>query len=69
MHASCHQVFLFLQGNSPKEIHAVQTEILNCLVSGRAKDLSAPPYMSNAIMTETLVCYLAGRAKDLSAPI
>jgi TPP-dependent 2-oxoacid decarboxylase len=26
--ASCHQVFLFLQGKAPKEIHAILTETL-----------------------------------------
>ena len=26
--ASCHQVFFFLQGKVPKEIHAIQIEIL-----------------------------------------
>ena len=31
-----------LQGKAPKEIHAVLTETLACLLPGRAKDLSAP---------------------------
>jgi len=33
---------LFLQSNAQKEIHAILTETLACLLSGRAKDLSAP---------------------------
>jgi len=33
-----------MQGVAPKEIHAILTEILACLVPGRAKDLSAPLY-------------------------
>ena len=40
--ASCHQVFFFLQGKEPKEIHAILTETLACLLPGRATDLSAP---------------------------
>jgi len=34
----------FLQGKAPKEIHAILTETLACLLPGRAKDLSAPLY-------------------------
>jgi hypothetical protein len=34
--------FLFLQGKAPKEIRAILTETLACLLPGRAKDLSAP---------------------------
>jgi len=34
--------FVFLQGKAPKEIHAIMTETLACLLPGRAKDLSAP---------------------------
>jgi DNA-binding ferritin-like protein (Dps family) len=34
--------FLFPQGEAPKEIHAILTEILACFLPGRAKDLSAP---------------------------
>jgi len=30
------------QGKAPKEIHAIMTETLACLLPGRAKDLSAP---------------------------
>jgi len=33
--------FLFLQGEAPKEIHAVLTETLGCFLPGRAKGLSA----------------------------
>jgi len=37
--------YLFsLQVNSPKEIHAILTEILACFFPGRAKELSAPLY-------------------------
>jgi len=36
--------FLFLQGKTPKEIHAILTETLGCFLPGRAKDLSAPLY-------------------------
>jgi len=36
--------FYFLQGKAPKEIHAILTETLACLLPGQAKDLSAPPY-------------------------
>ena len=39
--ANC-QVFFFLQGKAPKEIHAIVTETLACFLPGRAKDLSAP---------------------------
>jgi len=38
-------LFFFLQGTAPKEIHAILTEILACLLLGRAKDLSAPLYL------------------------
>ena len=34
----------FLQGKAPKEIHAVLTETLACVLPCRAKDLSAPLY-------------------------
>ena len=34
--------FFFLQGNAPKEIHAILTETLDCFLPGRTKDLSAP---------------------------
>jgi len=34
----------FLQGKAPKEIHAILTETLACLLPGRAKDLLAPLY-------------------------
>jgi len=43
--ASCHQVFFFLQGKAPKEIHAILTETLACFLPGRTKDLSAPLYL------------------------
>jgi len=38
------QSFFFLQGKTPKEIHAILTETLACFLPGRAKDLSAPLY-------------------------
>ena len=40
--ASCHQVIFFLQGKTPKKIHAILAEILACFLPSRAKDLSAP---------------------------
>ena len=40
--ASCHQVFFFLQGKAPKEIHAILRETLACFLPGRGKDFSAP---------------------------
>jgi len=33
-----------LQGKAPKEIHAILTETLACLLPDQAKDLSAPLY-------------------------
>ena len=33
--------FFYLQGKAPKEIHAIQIEILACFLHGRAKDSSA----------------------------
>jgi len=39
--------FFFLQGKAPKEIQAILTETLACSRSGRAKDLSAPLYVSH----------------------
>jgi len=35
-----------LQVKGPKEIHAILTETLACLLPGRAKDLSAPLYLA-----------------------
>ena len=37
--------FLFPLGKAPKEIHAILTETLACFRPGRAKDLSALPYL------------------------
>jgi len=37
--------FFPLQGKAPKEIHAILTEALACLLPGRAKYLSAPLYI------------------------
>ena len=39
-------MFLFLQVKAPREIHAILTETLACFLPGRAKDLSAPLYLS-----------------------
>jgi len=36
--------FFFLQGKAPKEIHAILTETLACVLLGRAKDVSPPLY-------------------------
>ena len=38
--------FFFLQGKAPKEINAILTETLACIVPGRARDLSAPLYLT-----------------------
>jgi len=38
--------FFFLQGNAPKEIHAILTETLAYFLPGRAKDLAAPLYLT-----------------------
>ena len=40
--------FYFLPGKAPEEIHSILTEILACFHPGRAKDLSAPLYLSLA---------------------
>jgi len=45
--ASCHQVLFFLQGKGPKEIDAILTETLACVLPSRAKDLSAPLYLKS----------------------
>jgi len=37
----------FLQGKTPKEIHAILKEALACFLPGRAKDLSAPLYIQD----------------------
>jgi len=34
--------FLFLQDKAPKEIHTILTETVACVLTGRAKYLSAP---------------------------
>ena len=39
-------IFLFPQGNAPKEIYSILTEILACFLPGRAKDLSALLYLT-----------------------
>jgi len=44
--------FFSLQGKAPKEIHAILTETLDCLLPGRAKDLSAPLYNSTVCADE-----------------
>jgi len=40
----------FLQGKSLNQIHAILTETLACFLSGRAKDLSAPLYLTNELV-------------------
>jgi len=40
-------VFFFLQGKAPEEIHAILAETLACFLPGRAKDLSAPLIIIN----------------------
>jgi len=39
--------FFFLQGKVPKEIYAILTETLACLLPGWAKDLSTPLYIQH----------------------
>ena len=38
--------FFSLQDKAPKEIRAILTETLPCFLPGRAKDLSAPLYVT-----------------------
>jgi len=38
--------FLLLEGKAPKEIHTILTETLACFLPGRARDLSAPLYIT-----------------------
>jgi len=49
-------MFLFLQGNAPKEIRAILTETLACVLPGRAKDLSAPLYYIT--VTTIIILYM-----------
>jgi len=44
-----------LQGKAQKEIHAILTETLACFLPSRAKDLSAPLYIS---IPEPFSCYV-----------
>ena len=44
-------VFFFLQGKAPKEIHAILTELLACFLQGWVKVLSAPLYHLQYIFT------------------
>ena len=46
----------FLQDKAPKEIHAILTEILACLLPGRAKDLSAPLYLKALHLQDVTLC-------------
>ena len=39
-------IFFLLQGKAPKEIHAIMTKTLACVLPGRGKDLSAPMYFA-----------------------
>jgi len=50
--------FLFLQGKAPNEIHVILTEKFACLLPGRAKNLSAPLYMSRAFFKTFSCTYL-----------
>jgi len=43
-----------LQGKAPKEIHAILTETLACLLPSQAKDLSAPLYVLKVKVKITL---------------
>ena len=45
--------FIFLQGKAPKEIHTILTETLACFLPGRAKDLSAPLYVTLTVLCPT----------------
>ena len=57
--------FCFLQGNAPKEIHAILTETLACFLPGRAKDLSAPQYIiSSESFNSTYILCLLDRASS-----
>jgi len=40
--------FFSLQGKALKEINAIPRETLDCFLPGRAKDLSAPLYITKA---------------------
>jgi len=42
-----------LQGKAPKEIHAILTETLACILPGRAKDLSASLYSETKVLFRT----------------
>jgi len=55
--------FLFLQGKAPNEIRAILTEKLACFLPGRAKNLSAPLYMSRAFFKAYFV-YLSRKRRD-----
>ena len=48
--------FFFLQGKAPKEIHAILTESLACILPGRAKNLSAPPVHTYIHLLCVCVC-------------
>jgi len=41
---------LFLHGKAPKEIHAILTQTIACLLPGMAKDLSATPVFVEIIL-------------------
>ena len=46
--------FFPLQGKALKEIHAILTETLACFLPDRAKDISAPLYLSDGILNTFL---------------
>ena len=48
------KIFFSLQGKALKEIHAILTETLACLLPGRAKHLSAPLYIANVVGRSSL---------------
>ena len=72
----------FLQGKTPKEIHAILTETLACFLPGRAKDLSAPLYrlaetnFSSATVTDSLEgigiqlkCHKFAASEQIQVPV
>ena len=42
--------FFSLQGNAPKEIHAIRTETLACFLPRRTKDVSASLYFTGEVV-------------------
>ena len=50
------EFFFPLQGKAPKEIDAILTETLACFLPGRAKDLSAPLYVTSLLHSTLRDC-------------